>query len=96
MRVSLETMDLTPRKRSKIITLHENNSLTQREIAKRCEVSLGAVNKIIKLENEAVSVPSQRKGQAGRKSKTVFKDDVFLLRQSEVHPLRLVLIFRRI
>jgi hypothetical protein len=83
--LSLEAMDLTPRKRSKIIKLHEHTSLTQREIAEQCEVRLGAVKKIIKLKNETDSISPQRKGRCGRKRKTIFKD-VFLLRQSKIDP----------
>ncbi len=41
-------MDISPKKRTKIVTLSENTSLTQRDIAKECNVSFGAVNKILK------------------------------------------------
>jgi DNA-directed RNA polymerase specialized sigma24 family protein len=49
-------MDLTPGKRSKIITLYEHTSLTHREIAEQSQVSLGAVNKIIKIKDETGSI----------------------------------------
>jgi hypothetical protein len=63
--------------------LHEHTSLTQGGIAGQCGASSGAVNKIIKLENETGLISPQMKGRCGQKSKTTFKDDVFLLRQSE-------------
>ena len=34
-------MDLTPKKRSKIVILNEHTNMTQRDIARVCEVSLG-------------------------------------------------------
>lgn len=45
-------MDITPRKISQVITLLEHTSLTQRQIAEQCEVSLGSVNNIIQLKTE--------------------------------------------
>ena len=41
-------MDITPKKRSKIITLHEFGNKTKRQVAAECRVSLGAVNNIIR------------------------------------------------
>lgn len=40
-------VDITQKKRSKVITLSEHTTITQRQIAQECSVSLGAVNKII-------------------------------------------------
>jgi hypothetical protein len=79
-------MDLTPRKRRKIITLHEHTSLARGEFAEQSEASSGAVSKIIKLKSETGSVSPQRKGRCGLKNKMTFKDDVFLLRESEIDP----------
>lgn len=79
-------MDITPRKRERIITLSEYTPMTQRDIAKECCVSLGAVNKIIKQKKNLGSVEVQRKGKCGRKRKTTPRDEAFLLRESKIHP----------
>lgn len=79
-------MDLTPKKRSKIVTLSEHSSMTQRDIAMVCKVSLGAVNKIIKQYKETGSLSPQCKGKCGRKRKTTCRDDSFLLRKSKEDP----------
>ena len=60
--------------------------MTQRDIAKECCVSLGAVNKIIKQKKETGSVEVKRKGKCGRKRKTTPRDKAFLLRDSKLHP----------
>ena len=51
-------MDITRRKRTTIITLHEHSLMTmsQREIAKNVKISLGTVNKIIKQKHLTESV----------------------------------------
>lgn len=36
-----------PKRRKKIITLNEHTSMTQSSIAMECDVSLGAVNKLL-------------------------------------------------
>ena len=62
-------MDLTPKKRSTIDTLNEHTNMTQRDIARVCEVSLGAVNKIIKQFKETGSVSPQGKGKLEENAK---------------------------
>lgn len=54
-------MHLTPKKRSKIVTLNRHTNMTQRNIGRVCEVSLGAVNKNIKQFKEAGNVSPQQK-----------------------------------
>ncbi|KAG8330061.1 hypothetical protein J6590_072293, partial [Homalodisca vitripennis] len=54
-------------------------------VAKKCGVSLGAVNKIMK-QKETESVDAQRKEQCGRKIKTTPRDEAFYLRGSKFHP----------
>lgn len=49
------------KKRSKIVTLNRHTNMTQRNIGRVCEVSLGAVNKNIKQFKEAGSVSPQQK-----------------------------------
>lgn len=79
-------MDITARKREKIITLSEHTSMTQRDIAKNCLVSLGAVNKLLKQKRETGSVEVKRKGKCGRKRKTTHRDECLLLRNSKLNP----------
>lgn len=79
-------MDITPKKRSKVITLNEHTSMTQRQIAEECGISLGAVNRIIKQKLNLGTISPQRKGHCGRKRKTTTKDDVILLRNSKINP----------
>lgn len=81
-------MDITPRKRQAIVTLSENTSLTQREIANKCGVSQSAVSKIVKLKKTLGSFSPQRIGKCGRKRATTARDDVFLLRQSKIDPTK--------
>lgn len=79
-------MDITPRKRSKIITLHEHSTMTQRAIAKECSVSLGAVNRLIRQKADYGSVSPRRKGHCGRRRKTTKRDDAMLHRMSKLDP----------
>lgn len=79
-------MDISPKKRTKIVTLSEHTSMTQRDIAKECCVSLGAVNKILKKKRETGTIEVNRKGKCGRKRKTTARDEVFLIRESRLNP----------
>ena len=45
-------MDITLRRRTKIVTLHEHAGFSQRNIAETVGVSLEAVNKILKQAKE--------------------------------------------
>lgn len=79
-------MDITPRKRTKIVTLHEHTDKTYREIAAVVGVSLATVSRVIKLKQETGSFSPKRKGKCGRKKKTSPRDDAYLLRQSRKDP----------
>ncbi|KAJ4447397.1 hypothetical protein ANN_09403 [Periplaneta americana] len=79
-------MDTTPRKRSKIITLAEHSSMTQREIAAECHIGLATVNSIIKRYRETGSITPQKKGNCGRKGKTSPADDRLIVRKSKLNP----------
>ncbi|CAI5784273.1 domain-containing [Podarcis lilfordi] len=72
-------MDVTPRKCTKIVTLHEHSAKTYREIASVVGVSLATVSRVIKLKQQTGSVSPKRKGKCGRKKKTTPRDDAFLL-----------------
>lgn len=60
--------------------------MTQRDIAKECGVSLGAVNKILKLKRDTGTIDVNRKGKCGRKRKTTARDEAFLIRESKLYP----------
>jgi len=70
-------MDITPRKRTKMVTLHEHTPKTYREIAALVCVSLVAVSRVIKLKQDIGSVSPKRKRseKCGRKKKTTPRDD---------------------
>lgn len=79
-------MDITPRKRTKIITLHDHTSKTYREIASTVGVSSATVSRVIKLQKVFGSISPKRKGKCGRRRKTTRRDDVILLRESKRDP----------
>ena len=54
---------MTPRKRAKIVSLHEQASMSQRNIAKTVEVSKGSVYNILKQKRECGNVDIKRKGK---------------------------------
>jgi transposase len=79
-------MDVTPRKRSKIVTLSDYCGKNQREIAKICGVSQGTVCNILKCFRETGTLSPRRRGRCGRKRVTNVRDDRFLLQQSYRDP----------
>ena len=66
--------DITPRKRSRILTLSEHCNY-QTAIANIVGVSQKSVSRIIKQQDATGSVTPRRKGKCGRKRKTSPKDD---------------------
>lgn len=58
--------------------------MSQRDIARKCGVSQGAVCKIIKCKRETGSVDVKRIGNCGRKRRTTPRDVLFLLRKSKL------------
>lgn len=79
-------MDISPNNRTKIVTLREHTSMTQRAIATECGVSLGAVNRILKQKRDIGTIEVNRKGKCGRKRKTTRRDEAFLIRDSKLNP----------
>ena len=65
-------MDITPRKPTKILTLHEYTTMSQREISNVVGVSKSSVNRIIMLQNETGHFETKRKGKCGRKRNTTY------------------------
>lgn len=79
-------MDVTPRKRSKIVTLHQYGNMSQRKIADECKVGLATVNRIVKQFNETGSYSAKRIGNCGPKRKTTPQTDRQLIRNSKQNP----------
>ena len=62
-------MDVTPRKRTKIITLQQyGNNMTQRKIAEVVGVSLGVVNKLIRQRDWKYQCPAEREVRTKEKN----------------------------
>ena len=79
-------MDITPRKRAKIVTLRDHTTMSQRKIAESVGVSLGSVRSIYKQKRKTGNVEVQRKERCERKRKTTKRDDLILLRNSKINP----------
>ena len=78
-------MDITSRKRAKIVTLRDHTTMSQRKIAESVGVRLGSVSSILKPKRETGNVEAQRKRRYGRKRKTTRRDDLTLLRNSKIN-----------
>ncbi len=79
-------MDVTPRKRMKIITLREHTNKTLKEIANDCKVSVATVKRIVSRFKTEGNVDVKRKGNCGRKKKTSPADDRLIIRRSKIDP----------
>ncbi|KAK9871192.1 hypothetical protein WA026_011473 [Henosepilachna vigintioctopunctata] len=79
-------MDITPRKRSKIIALYEHTSMTVRDIAEAVGVGKSSVSRILKTFEEGGSSSPKRKGNCGRKRKTSPRTDKLSIRNSKINP----------
>ena len=58
-------MDVTTRKRTKIVTFHEHTAKTYREITALVGVSLATASRVTKLKQDTGSVSPKRKGKHG-------------------------------
>jgi len=88
-------MDITPSKRSRIVTLSECAGMSVRKIAEEYGVHYSTVSRIRKAHQETGSFSPRRKGKCGRKRKTTKRDDRNLLRKSLKTLNLLVMIFKR-
>ena len=79
-------MDTTPRKRTKILTLHEHTAKNQREIASIVGVNQSTVSRILKQARTIGTLPPKRKEKCGRKRKTSTRDNIRLLQESKKDP----------
>ncbi|XP_071034948.1 uncharacterized protein [Parasteatoda tepidariorum] len=81
-------MDISPRKRIRIVTLSQHTSMTVRDIAETVGVGKSSVSRIIHMQKNLGTVSPKRKSKCGRKRKTTPRTDQFLLRNSKMHPLK--------
>ena len=79
-------MDITPRKRTRILTLRKHTSMTVRDIAAAVGVGKSTVSRIITQQKTFGTVSPNRKTRCGRKRKTSPRTDKFLVRNSKMHP----------
>ena len=82
-------MDVTPRKRTQIVTLHKHTATTYWETAAFVGESLATVSRVIKLKEDAASVSPERKGKCHCKKKTAARDVDYLLRQRKKDPRKM-------
>ena len=82
---AIPKMDISPSKRTKILTLHPHCSKIQWEIAKLIGVSQASVSRIVRKGSEFGSSPN-RKGRCGRKRQTSPRDEAVLIRESKKNP----------
>ena len=82
-------MDITPRKRAKIVALSQHSKITIRKIGEQPKVSKSTVGRIVKLSKSGCDVTTpKRRGQCGRKRKATPKDDKMILRNSVRDPTK--------
>ncbi|GIX90757.1 hypothetical protein CDAR_389521 [Caerostris darwini] len=62
-----EKMDITPRKRPRIVILSQNTAMTMRNIAAAVEVGKYSVSRVINQQNKFGTVSPKRKNKCGRK-----------------------------
>ena len=79
-------MDLTPRKRAKIVALSKHAKKSVREIGKELGIPKSTVGRIVKRSNDNDDVTVKRRGRCGRKRKTTARDDQMIIRNSVKNP----------
>ena len=79
-------MDVSPRKRSKIVTLHDHTTKTQRQIAAEVGVNQSTVSRIIARYKKSGSFSPTRISRCGRKSRISKKGERRLVRDNRVNP----------
>ena len=80
-------MDITPRKRAKVVALREHTQMTIRKIGEELNLTKSTVGRILKMREDRSDVTtSNRRGRCGRKRKTTTHDDRMILRNSLKDP----------
>ena len=70
---------ISPRKHANIVTLHQYNQASSRDISKKIDVPQTSVSRIR-------SVSPERNRKCGCKRKTTAKDDAYILKKSKQDP----------
>ena len=83
-------MDVSPRKRTKIYTLHQHIKKSQREIAKAIGISQATVHRLIKNARFENTLRSKMENKCRRKKKTMPRTDAYLLRVSKLNPRKII------
>ena len=79
-------MDVTPRKRAKVISLHDNTDMSIRDIASAVQIEKSTVSHLIAAYKAYGSISPKWKGHCSRKRITTVRDDRFLLGYSKKDP----------
>ena len=74
--------NISPRKRSSIVTLHQYNQALSRAISRKIGVPQTSVS-IIRQYQATGSVCPKRKEKCGRKRKTTTNDNAYILKKSK-------------
>ncbi|GFV84562.1 HTH_Tnp_Tc3_2 domain-containing protein [Trichonephila clavipes] len=78
-------MDITPRKRDKIIVLNEHTSMTVRDIAMVVGVGKSSVSRILRTFQDSLSSSPKREEKCGLRRKNTPRTDKILIRNSKIN-----------
>ena len=79
-------MDITPRKRAKVVALGKHAAMTVRQIGDALDIGKSTVARIINENIKTGHCNTKRRGKCGRKRKTTARDDSFVIRNSVIDP----------
>ena len=79
-------MDVTPRKRARIVALRKHNGLSIRNISKKLAIPKSTVGDITKRAKDTGEPRTLRHGRHGRKRKTTPQDIKVMIRHSVKNP----------
>ena len=74
--IDSEIMDITPKKRAKVVALREHTHMTIRKIEEELTLTKSTVGRILKMKEDCSDVTTTNKrGRCGRTQKTSTHDD---------------------
>ena len=79
-------MDVSPQLRTKILTLHQFTTLSQRKIAAEVGVNQSSVSRIIAHQKKNGSLTPARRGKCGRKRKLTSREERLLVQENKKLP----------
>ena len=79
-------MDVSPRKRSRIVTLHQFTTMSQRSIAAEVGINQSSVCRIVAHLKKSGKLSPTRKGKCGRKRKMTKREERMLLSENKRRP----------